>query len=983
MSTKSVQLSMLFAMILVFFLLLLPVSADQGDQEVSSSPTPTLTPAPNSQELQSTLLVPDARALSVDQTHALSEVVELRTATSKHYQLGPNLYRAYISVIPIHYKDARGNWQEIDTRPVAGPAGGFKVEASDVKMVFPGKLGQTGLEVNATIYPSPPEKIQPLGSERVKPGLAGISIGSSTAKQSEQKGSSVQLPLQWQPQYLVYASDAGPVSSFLRVSEAAAKTVGNGVEYAQAFANVSLTFRPSAIGFVQQLHFDALPFEAGAALDKSATKLEYTVHVGLPSDIQLYSYGVPQTNNFTTDRLELRDQAGDSLMVLPAPRLLDQVASRNLPHTQYRVERLADGISLIAVLPLDWLTDPARQYPVIAEIPVIVQSNIFMSFDAMQDTWIWQCNPSANYGSDTIMYAGKFGCSGAGAERALVQWVIDSLPPNAVMVDPTESQLWRLPLYDVGGDVQISTHRMFTSWAFDGATWLNQTSTGAWSQPGAENNYLVAPEDIVDIPSGGSEDYISMGSLASLVGAWHTDQYFYPWGDTNYGVIYKSTSTSATDLDRAFAQIAYAPDSGPRLSVTYADPPLSAFINPLAPDVDYYTPRAPSPDYYQINNVPAKWRAFGIRPVDGRSDYDLLLSSSTSFTSSVEAGSFEVGSIPDFVVVNPDVSATLYPWAIQWEGTGLYYLKYATQSGSLMLGGTTLINGTASTFFVLDVYRVNMTAGKGYQIALNVTSGNADLGLALFAPTAAGGSDFMTRDAAIALSDSASFGGNEEVVYDAAESGWYGLVVWNNGGTQDSNYQLSLQSKRINLYLPVIFKNFEPAAPPLTNGGFETGSLNPWSGAGPGGPMVARVVANPSPGCFSGSFAARLGTPGKLPDNTIPVGEVSFEQRFHVPPGSSQLIFNYWVYSYDIIQGSTTNRYYDRFEVAIDGAPVLSSGNPAGTTNGQTLWQSGCQTKSINISSFAGKNMTLKFSVYNLVFPSYNTWAFVDNVRVQ
>lgn len=984
MSTKSVQLSILFALILVFFSLLLPVYAGLGDQEVASSPTPTLTPAPNSQELQSTLLIPDDEVLSVNQTDALLEVVGLRTATSKHYRLGPNLYRANISVIPIHFKDANGNWQEVDTRPVAGPTGGFRVDASDVKMIFPAKLGQTSLEVNATIYPSPPETIEPSGSGRVKPGLAEISIGSSTAKQSEPDPLSAQLPLQWQPQYLVYASDAGPVSSFFRVSETTAKTVENGVEYAQAFNNVSLTFHPSAIGFVQQLHFDALPFEAGGALDKSATKLEYVVYVKLPSDVQLYSYGVLQTDDFTTDRLELRDQTGNSLMVMPAPRLLDQVASRSLPHTLYRVERLADGISLVAELPLDWLTDPARQYPVVAEFHVIVQADIYEPFGAIKDTWIWECDPSTNFGLGTLMYAGNFGCSGAGAERVLAQWAVNSLPPNAVMVDPTESQLWRLPMYDTGTALEmISTHRMFTSWSFSGATWLNRTSTGTWSQPGAENNYLVASEDVVNIASGGAEGYISMGSLSSLVGAWHTDQYFYPWGDTNYGVIYKDLSESVAGLDRAFAQVAYAPNSGPLLSVTYADPPLSAFVDPLSPDVDYYTPRAPSPDYYHISNVPTKWRAFGIRPVDGRSDYDLLLSSSTSFTSSIEAGSFEVGSTPDFVVINPDVSATLYPWAIQWEGTGLYYLKYATQSEELRLGGTTLINGTAPTFFVLNVYRVNMTAGKGYQISLNVPSGNADLGMALFAPTAAGGSDFMARNAAVALSDSASFGGSEEIVYDAAQSGWYGLLVWNNGGTQASEYQLSLQAKRINLYLPVIFKNFEPAAPPLTNGGFETGSFTPWSNAGPGGPMVASVVANPAPGCFSGNFTAQLGTPGKLSDNTIPIGEVSFEQRFHIPPGASQLTFNYQVFSYDIIKGLNTTRYYDWLGAAIDTTPVFTSGNPAGSTNGQTLWQSGCQTKSINISTFAGKNITLRFSVYNLNFPSYNTWAYVDNVRVQ
>ncbi len=975
--------TILFLMV-IFFLSFLSVSADRGNQERLFSSTLT----PNVQQAQLVPLLPNSQTLAIAQTGALSEVVKLRTITSKHYQLGPNLYQAEISPFPIHYKDANGNWQEIDTQPVARLEGGFEVEASNVKMIFPDQL-QTGLVVNATIYPaSQVDQKQLVVSSQVKPDPATLFKDSPTIGKATQNPP-LMLPLQWQPQHLAYANDLGSTDPFFQFAGMSVRAVEKGVEYFQGLDNITAAFQPTAIGFIQRLQFAALSNGASSAFAQGMTKLEYTVHVKLSSDIQFYSRGVQQTGNFSTDVLELRDKAGNTLMIAPAFQLRDQTTTRTSPRVHYRVERLADGIALIAELPLDWLTDPNRKYPVTAESFVVIQSVSTNSFSSLQDTFIWECFPATTYGSDPNMYVGmyvdSFGCGGAGAERALVQWLVDSLPQGAMISHQvwggqSESQLWRLPGWDAGGDaITIGTHRMVTPWSGDGATWLNSTGDIAWTQPGAENNYLTTQESAVSVSTGGAEGYISMGPLDSLIGAWHTNQYYTPWGDPNYGVVYKSTSESTPDLDRAFGQFEYG--NAPLLSVTYFD---DAFFATLIPNADHYMPRAPSPDYFQINNE-AGWRAVGIRPLDGRSDYDLFLSPSPSFAfANNVASSVKVGSTPDFIVINPNVSATLYPWIAQWEGTGLYYLRYATPSGTLDLGGTTLINGTAFNYSVLSVYQANLTAGQNYQITLNIPSGDADLGLALIAPTAAGGNSYMSRDEAVAQSDKSTFGGIEEIIYSPSVSGQYGVVVWNNGSTQDSNYILSLQgvSPDLRVHLPIIFRNYVPPLSPLTNGSFETGAFSPWTRGGPGGPMVASVVANPLSSCFSGSYTAMLGTPGQLKNNTIPIGEVNFVQQFHVPPGSSQLIFKYQVFSYDIIKGSS-GRLYDRFEVTINNTPVLTDGNPDGSSDGKILWQSGCQTGSLNVSAFAGQNITLKFSVYNLTYPSYNTWAYVDNVQVQ
>ena len=988
MAKKSFQLAAVFALVVLFFLSLLPVSADPGKQGATVDPTPT----PTLEELRPLLPGLDRQPAAVRQADASSEAVELRTATSKHYRLGPNLYRADISAAPRHYQDAAGSWLDIDTGPVARAEGGFSVEANNVNIVFPETLNQSGFEVNATTYPfqAGPREVS-AGAKRKKPTAAELAQNALATNQGQQIGSSIELPLRWQPLYLVYAGDSGPISSVLPAIESPATAVGDHVEYAQAFDNTTLTFQATVLGFSQQLHFTALPAEAPA----EATRLEYAVQVNVPAGVQLYADGAAQSgDSFTTNRLELRDQAGNLLLFLAAPQLHDGTISRINPQGQFRIERSGDSLTLIAELPLAWLTDPGRQFPVTAEFNAIFALGLTTQLlPFFQDTWIYQCAPNGGV-SSAVMWVGRFagtGCS-PGIERSLVQWTTSSLPQDAMIFDdpggfgPTQSALWRLPSLDSGvGTQTIGTHRLlFAPWDFANATWLNRTATNAWTQPGAEQDYLLVPEDVVGLPAGGSPGFVGMGAVDSLVGSWHTWQYFEPWGNDNTGVIYRSRTETGSNQDRAFAQIGFSgPISAPMLSVTYfTDTVLS-----ITPNVNFFLPRAPSPDYFSIG-TDSSWRAIGIRAVDGGSDYDLFLSPTSNFDfSNVTTASLEIGSAPDFIVVRPDIVSPLFPWAAQWEGTGRYYQRYATSAGTLTPGG--MINGSAMTFTVLSVYQVNLNTGFNYEITLDTTSGTQDLGLGLFAPAAAGGSPQMAKKSAVKQADSAGFGADEKLVFTPQTNGTYGLVVWNNGGTQNSNYKLSLKETPLqqvprDLFLPVVLKSVQLDFPPPANLNFETGSFSPWYKQDVGGPLVANVVQNNASvpaGCFSGSFLARLGTPGQLAENTIPIGETYFEQRFNVPAGKSQLIFKYWAFSYDIIQGNTTGRSYDKFQVTVDGNPVVIAGNPAGSSDGKTLWQSGC--KSFTVPVTAGKNVILRFSVFNETNFRFNSWAFVDDVSVQ
>ena len=165
----------------------------------------------------------------------------------------------------------------------------------------------------------------------------------------------------------------------------------------------------------------------------------------------------------------------------------------------------------------------------------------------------------------------------------------------------------------------------------------------------------------------------------------------------------------------------------------------------------------------------------------------------------------------------------------------------------------------------------------------------------------------------------------------------------------------------------------------VTNPGFETGDFIGWELSGTD-VLIPSVVANPEASCFGGNWTALLGTPGKFPEGTIPIGSARITQMIYVPETASELVFRYHMYSYDIMQGSRTGRFYDYLEIHVDGISLKRIGNPAGSTDGDTLWDSGCQTKALSIEEYRGEEIELSFSLWNLVYPEYNSWIYLDDM---
>jgi uncharacterized repeat protein (TIGR01451 family) len=183
-------------------------------------------------------------------------------------------------------------------------------------------------------------------------------------------------------------------------------------------------------------------------------------------------------------------------------------------------------------------------------------------------------------------------------------------------------------------------------------------------------------------------------------------------------------------------------------------------------------------------------------------------------------------------------------------------------------------------------------------------------------------------------------------------------------------------------YLPVVTRKYPPVI--IVNGGFE----DRWTGWTHGG-KLAQTVTSTNPA--SGGFSALLGDPTYECEGGVPVGSAWVEQTVVIPSSvtSPTLYFKYNIFTQD--KNPYLQDKYDRFDVRVGNTLVFSDARRSGDY-GCTLaskdvdlhWKDG----KVDLSAYSGQQITIRFenrstSDYEPDFGWYNTWTFVDNVRVE
>ncbi|HCV42897.1 MAG TPA: hypothetical protein DGH68_05400, partial [Bacteroidetes bacterium] len=188
------------------------------------------------------------------------------------------------------------------------------------------------------------------------------------------------------------------------------------------------------------------------------------------------------------------------------------------------------------------------------------------------------------------------------------------------------------------------------------------------------------------------------------------------------------------------------------------------------------------PGRFSFNQQSNYWSVAGLRPPSG-ADFDLTLYSDPSLSTQLASSSLTSG--VDFVVGDHNFSplGLYYLKVVQYSGSGVYTVEWEDGPDMLTVPGTIGPISWGSTT-VAKVWDVQLAAGVSHTFTLTMSSGTANVGIALFRPS--GAAYYAGKSAAVASADANGSGQGESFSYTASTSGYHGFVVWSNNAASAS-----------------------------------------------------------------------------------------------------------------------------------------------------------------------------------------------------
>lgn len=175
---------------------------------------------------------------------------------------------------------------------------------------------------------------------------------------------------------------------------------------------------------------------------------------------------------------------------------------------------------------------------------VMERPKVTASLSPVQDAFVWDLNPTINYGDTGSMAVGR--TSGGGLARGLIQFDLSILRPDLDIIDA------RLRLHlRFAGTGSLALHRVLQEWAELGVTWANQPGI----LPSVLAQVTVPPETpaVVEL------------DVTPIVLGW------YGGGVANRGLALRALD-EALDQSSEYGAREAGPELAPELLVTYYEP---------------------------------------------------------------------------------------------------------------------------------------------------------------------------------------------------------------------------------------------------------------------------------------------------------------------------------------------------------------------------------------------------------------------------
>jgi hypothetical protein len=177
------------------------------------------------------------------------------------------------------------------------------------------------------------------------------------------------------------------------------------------------------------------------------------------------------------------------------------------------------------------------------------------------------------------------------------------------------------------------------------------------------------------------------------------------------------------------------------------------------------------------------------------------------------------------------------------------------------------------------------------------------------------------------------------------------------------------------------------------NGDFSQHLTTAWQTDNSGLP-AASIIDSTTDNTAVDGMAALLGAADpSYGCSNIPLGMSGLSQALQVPSTGGQLKFQYFMITWD---GSASGSHaYDAFEVYIDAELKYDDANRNPTlTNCNTPWRvpgpqnprtetAGWHEAVLDLSAYAGQSITVAFRNYSRFDHYYNTYTYLDNVRLE